>query len=154
MPSPRRASLLIAVLAVAGLSAQAQMRERPAGGEYGQGRPEAGQPRSGQPPRGPKGPPTRELAELLDLDQKQTAALDTALRERHEQMQAMRQRADEQRKAVLEASDDRLRTLLTPAQFGKFKQWEAQRRPPPHGMPPGGGRQGLDGDGGPPPPRS
>ena len=145
MPRSRHVSLLIAVLGIAGFSAQAQMRERPEDGEPGQSRPEAGQPHSGQRARGPKGPPIRELAELLELDQKQTAALDAALRERHQQREAMRQRADEQRKATMDASDDRLRKLLTPAQFGKFKQWEAQHRPPPRGVSPDGRRQGADG---------
>lgn len=153
MASPRRVSLLTAVFAISAFAAQAQMREPPAGDGPGPG-PSQRDPSRSDPPRGPKGPPTRELTELLDLDQKQSAALETVLRERHEQMQALRQRADEARKAAIEASDERVRKLLTPAQFGKFKQWESQHRPPPPpGDPQGHGGHGPDGEGGPPPPR-
>jgi hypothetical protein len=153
MPSPRHLSLLMLLLAMAAFAAQAQTHERPAGDDYGPPGAASGEPRSERTAQGTKGPPIRELTELLGLDQQQTASLDTALRDRHQQMQEMRQRAEEQRKATMSASDDRLRKLLTPEQFGKFKQWEAQHRPPPRGMSPGD-RHGHDGERGPPPPRS
>ena len=143
----RSMSLLTAALLMPAFAVQAQMRQPPAGGAHPSGPPAAGQ--RGEGPR--RGPPTRELAGLLGLTAQQSEALDVVLRERHEQMQAMRQREAGQREALVKASDDRVRKVLTPAQFGKFKQWEAERRPPPpRGMPPGGG-QGGDGEGGPPP---
>ena len=129
MPSSRRVSLLMALLAMTGFDAHAQMHAPPAADEYG-----TGQSRAGPPPRsetlrqGPKGPPIRELTELLGLNQTQADALDGALRQRHAQKEAMRQRTDEQRKAAMDASDGHLRKLLTPAQYGTFRQWEAQRR--------------------------
>ena len=138
----RLAPLLIALLSLSAFAAQAQTRQPPAGGP----RPDASQsdPSRAGPPRGPKGPPTRELAELLGLDQKQSAALDTVLRERHEKMQALQQRAENERKATVAASDERVRKVLTPAQFETFKTWESQHRPPPPG-----GRHGRGGPGGP-----
>ena len=136
-------SLLTAALLLPGLAAQAQMRQPPAGDA-----PRSGPPAAGQRGDGPRrGPPTRELAGLLGLNAQQSEALDSALRERHQQMQAMRQREEAQREALIKASDERVRKVLTPAQYGKFKQWEAEHRPPPRGGP------GRGGEGGPPPPR-
>jgi hypothetical protein len=150
MARTRRVSILLAVFAVFAFVAQAQMHEPPAGGGHGPGSSQRDPSRSG-PPRGSKGPPTRELTELLGLDQKQSVALETVLRERHEQMRTLRQRADEARNAAIEASDERVRKLLTPAQFGTFKQWESQHRPPSPGDRQRHGGQGPDGEGGPPP---
>lgn len=128
MPHLRCLSFSIAVL-LFGFAAHAQVRESSPGTA-----PRSGPPPAGQRAEGPRrGPPTRELANLLGLNAQQTEALDAVLRERRQQMQAMHQREEAQREVQLKASDDRLRKLLTPAQYGKFKQWEAERRPPPHG---------------------
>jgi hypothetical protein len=156
MPHPRGIPLLATVLATVALAmvgfaarAQSQMRERPAADEYTAAPSASEATGSERSVQKPKGPPIRELTELLGLDQTQASALDAALRERHQQREAMRQRTDEQRKASMDASDEKLRKLLTPAQYGTFRQWEAQHRPPHDGPgeadrrppPPSGGRR-------------
>ncbi len=123
----------------------------PPGADGCAGAPGAPSERRG-PPSDRKGPPIEALTAELGLTAKQSEAFDTLLRERHQAMQAMRQRAEEQRDAAMQASDERILKVLSPMQFGKFKAWEASHRPP-HGPggPEGGRRPPPEGEGRPDP---
>jgi len=143
---PRK--LLLAVLLSAAVLAQAQNQGPPNGGQRPPGnRSQMNDAGGGADCR--RGPPMEELASALGLQASQREPLANLLKQRHEAMRRSHDEAGKKADAIAAQSNAQIAKLLSPAQMGKFQEWEKTHRPPP---PPreGQGMGGGQGRGGPP----
>lgn len=97
--------------------------------------------RGGGPPR--RGDRFERMLERLELNDGQKTQVKQILTETREQFHALRREGEPREREIRQRTDERLRQVLTPAQWEKFQTEMRERR--------GRGRGGRGG-GGPPPP--
>ena len=126
--------------------------------------PPSAPPAGGPPPGGPHGPGMRgrqnfdRLAEQLNLTDEQKPKVQAIFESQREQMRDLWQDQSLSRedrmakmKSIREATDTKLKAVLTIDQYKKLQDMRPMMGGPRHGQPPGGPPPGAPPAGGPPP---
>ncbi len=81
--------------------------------------------------RPPPGPQFTELAQALQLSEKQRAPVKAIMDEQHGQMRALDRATHEQRDVIRAAAHAKLATVLSAEQMQRLRDFDAAHRPPP-----------------------